>query len=101
MSLRDLIRETRDFVPAMAIAVLVTAALAGAMLFPVGKTILLVRLPQEGVAAALTAAALADVVFVSIPAPGYAVLYGEASQVRRALGLAVPWKGNALCSPTS
>ncbi len=100
MRLRDLISGTRDFAPAMAMAIFVTTSLGVAELLPFGKKILLVRVTQDGAGAALNAAALADAALVSVPAPGYVVLYGDASQVRRAVGLAVPWKGTALCSPT-
>ena len=99
--LRDLVRNAKDLVPALTIAASAAAALCAAELLPFGKTMLLVRLPREGVEAALTAAAKADAAFVGIPAPGYAVIYGEASQVRGALGLAVPWKETKLCSPPS
>lgn len=100
MNLCGLINGIKDFTPAMAIAAFVTTALGVAQLVPFGKNILLVRVTHQGVAAALNAAALADAALVSIPGPGYVVLYGDASQVRRAVGLAVPWKGTALCSPT-
>jgi hypothetical protein len=83
----------------MMVGVLAAAVLCAAELLPFGKAMLLVRLPSEGVEAALTAAAFADAAFVSIPAPGYAVIYGDASQVRGALGLAVSWKGTNLCAP--
>jgi hypothetical protein len=90
-----------DLIPAAMLALTVTAILCGAQLLPLGKTMLLVRVANEGTEAALTAAAEADAAFVSIPAPGFAILYGEASRVRGALDLAVLWKGTALCSPTS
>ena len=97
--LGDFVKAARGLVPAMIIAVSAAAALCAAELLPFGKTILLVRLSTEGVGAALAAAANADSAFVGIPAPGYALVYGEASQVRGALGLAVSWKGPNLCSP--
>jgi hypothetical protein len=97
--LRDLVRAAKGLVPAMIIAVSAAAALCAAELLPFGRTMLLVHLSSEGVEAALAAAATADAAFVGIPASGYALIYGEASQVRGALGLAVHWKGTDLCSP--
>jgi hypothetical protein len=96
--LRDLVSKAKDLVPAVIIAVSAAAALCAAELLPFGKTMLLVRLSGEGVGPALAAAAAANSAFVGIPAPGYAVIYGEASQVRGALGLAIPWKEVDLCS---
>ena len=88
-----------DYAPATALAVLITTVLAGTQLLPVGRGMLLVRVPDGGAEGALAAAAWADATLVSTPAPGFAVLYGDASQVRRALGLAVTWKGLAPCLP--
>ncbi len=96
----DVSNGVRDLVPAAMIAVCVTASLFAGQLFPFGQTLLLVRVPGVAAEAGLYAAAAADAAFVDRPAPGYAVLYGDASQVRRALGLAVAWKGLAPCSTT-
>jgi hypothetical protein len=90
-----------EIIPAAGLALSVTAILCGLQLMPFGKGMLLVRVHGENPGSALMAAAIADAAFVSSPAPGFAVVYGEASKVRTALGLAVPWKGNAPCSPTS
>jgi hypothetical protein len=99
LSLRGLAGDVKALAPAATIAVLAAGALCAAELLPFGKTLLLVRLPTPGVGTALAAAAAADSAFVAIPAPGYAVLYGDASKVRAALGLAVPWKETSQCSP--
>lgn len=90
-----------EIIPAAGLALSVTAILCGLQLMPFGKEMLLVRVHAENPGSALMAAAIADAAFVSSPAPGFIVVYGEASKVRTALGLAVPWKGNAPCSPTS
>ena len=92
-------RRHSDLIPAASIAVVVTAAVCAAQLLPFGRTMLLVRVPGDGLGPALAAASVADADLVAIPAPGFAIVYGDASQVRRALGLAVRWKGSALCSP--
>ncbi len=93
-----------DFAPAALIALTVTAALAGAELMPSGDATVLVRVPAGGSGApadaALRAAAAADAAFVGVPAPGFAVLHGDASRIRAALGLTTAWKGSAPCSPT-
>jgi hypothetical protein len=88
-----------DLVPAAALAVMVTAVVCAAQLLPFGRTMLLVRVLGDDTRAALSAASVADAALVGIPAPGFAVLYGDASQVRGALRLAVRWKGIGLCSP--
>jgi hypothetical protein len=90
-----------EIIPAAGLGLSVTAILCGLQLMPSGTGMLLVRVHGDDSRSALMAAAMADASFVSSPAPGFAVVYGEASKVRAALGLAVPWKGNAPCSPTS
>ena len=90
-----------EIIPAAGLALSVTAVLCGLQLMPFGEGMLLVRVHGDDPRSALRAAAMANAAFVSIPAPGFVVVYGEASKVRAALGLAVPWKGNAPCSPTS
>jgi hypothetical protein len=88
-----------EVVPAASVSLLVTGALVAAQLLPAGEGTVLVRVaPDEGVAA-LRAAAAADARLVAIPAPGFAVLYGDAARIRRTLGLAVAWKGQAPCTP--
>ena len=89
--------KTSELVPAAAIAFLVTAGMCGAQLLPFGKAMLLVRTSLDP-KAALTAAAVAGAALVSVPAPGFAVLYGDASHMRGALGFAMPWKGAVPCS---
>ena len=88
-----------ELLPAAMLAGIVTVILCGVQLLPSGRTMLLVRVPVGGPRAALVAAAAADAALVSIPAPGFAVLYGDASHVRAALGLVIAWKGRASCSP--
>ncbi len=90
-----------EIIPAAGLALSVTTILCGLQLMPSGIGMLLVRVHGDDARSALMAAAMADAAFVSSPAPGFAVVYGEASKVRTALGLAVPWKVNAPCSPTS
>lgn len=87
-----------ELAPAALITLLVTATLAGAQLLPFGQAVLLVRTATDRPAAAVAAASAADASLVTIPAPGFAVLYGDASRVRRALGLAVAWQGKAPCA---
>ena len=86
----------RDLLPAAAIAALVTLSLATARLLPFGVATVLVRAADA--ATALRVAASADAALVGIPAPGFAVLHGDAARVRAAAGLAVQWKGSAPCS---
>lgn len=90
--------STSDFVPAALSGILVVAALIGARLLPVGEATLLVRLGNDTQAAALVAAAGADASLVGIPAPGYAIVHGDAARVRATLGVAVLWNGGAPCS---
>jgi hypothetical protein len=87
--------------PAATLAVFVVSVLCGMQLLPFGQSMLLVRVSGAGAEAALLGAARADAAFVDAPAPGFAVVYGDAAQVRSVFGLAVPWKGNAPCSPPS
>ena len=65
---------------------------------PFGKGVLLVRARDSTPASALMRAAVADADFVSIPARGFAVVYGDAAKVRAVFGLATPWKGGAPCA---
>lgn len=85
-------------IPAAMIALSVTAATAGAQLVPSGEATVLVRVSSGTPEAALAAAASADAALVRIPAAGFAVLHGNASHIRTALGLAVVWQGAAACS---
>lgn len=88
-----------DILPAAGLAVVVTAALLGMQLLPLGTGAWLIRLPDQDPCAALIAAARADAALINTPAPGFAVLYGDASRVRTALGLAIAWQGTASCVP--
>lgn len=94
-----LLSMASEIVPAAGLSLIVTAVLGALQLMPLGHGLLLVRVRGEDSGAALLAAAAADAALVSVPAPGFAVVYGDASTVRTALGLAVSWKGNASCSP--
>lgn len=74
------------------------AALIGARLLPTGEATLLVRVGEGTQGAALVAAAEADASLVGIPAPGFAIVHGDAARVRATLGMAVLWNGGAPCS---
>ena len=87
-----------DLAPAAVISLGVTMATLAAQLLPFGTATVLVRLADAAPASALRAAAGADAALVAIPAPGFAVLHGDAARVRAALGLAVLWKGRPPCS---
>lgn len=100
MSLLPLVRVS-DVLPAAGLALSVAGMMCALQLMPFGTGLLLVRVPEDGAGSALMAAARADAAFVSSPAHGYAVLYGDASKVRAAVGLAVSWRGQAPCSPSS
>ena len=86
-----------DLIPAATIALSVIAILGGAELLPVGKDMLLVRVSDRTPVAGLIAAASADAAYISSPAPGFAVLYGQSAQIRAAYGFAVRWRGFGLC----
>lgn len=86
-----------ELAPAALLAASVTAALAYAQLVPFGDAMVLVRVPPRP-EAALMAAAKAGAALVSTPAPGFAILHGDASRIRAVLGLAVTWQGRAPCS---
>ncbi len=83
-----------ELAPALGLAVIVTGALCAAQLRPTGTQMLLVRADDEG--SAVAAASASGAALVGVPAPGYAVLYGDAARVRQAAGLAVPWRRGAL-----
>ena len=85
-------------IPAALIALSVTAMTAGTQLVPFGQATVLVRVSARAPEAALAAAAATDAALVRIPAPGFAVLRGNASRIRALLGLAVVWQGTAACS---
>ena len=83
-----------EFLPAALIGVTVTLALAAAQLMPQGQATVLVRMPSGRAAA--TPLAASHAALLSSPAPGYAVLHGDAARIRAAFGAAVLWRG-ALC----
>jgi hypothetical protein len=85
-----------DFLPAAALASAVTLVAGALPLLPHGQAVVLARLPVNTIA--LRAAASADAALVSEPAPGFAVLFGDAGRIRRALGLVVVWHARPLCS---
>ena len=89
----------RDGIPAAMIAVFVTSAALAAHLLPYGRQAVLVRVVPADATTAVREAARARAVFVSMPLPGFAVLYGDATLIRAALGLAPLWTGNAPCTP--
>ena len=90
-----------ELIPALGLAFFVTTIICGLQTVPFGVGLLLVHVNGKEPGEILTAAAVADAVFVASPAPNFVVLYGDASKVRAKFGLALPWKGNLLCSPTS
>jgi hypothetical protein len=89
----------RALLPSAAIAFGVTSVLCAAELLPFGKATVLVRLSLTTSEAGLIAAARSGAAYVGSPAPGYAVLYGDAARIREAAGLAVRWKGYGPCAP--
>jgi hypothetical protein len=88
----------RPFLPALALASVVTLVLAWARLEPYGTANMLVRLPSSRPDAAIVAASVADAALMAIPAPGFAVLRGDASKIRHAIRFAVGWEGAAGCA---
>ncbi len=96
-ALASLVRMTvADLFPAAGIGAFVSLSLAAAQVLPLGAATVLVRAPaprDAAIEAAVTGAEL-----VAIPAPGFAVLRGDAARIRHWLGLAVVWRGGALCS---
>jgi hypothetical protein len=86
-----------DLAPPTLLTLVVIGSLAAAQVMPLGVTTVLVRVSDTTTKGALLAAAAADSALVSQPAPGFAVLYGDASHIRNRLGLAVRWQGSAPC----
>ena len=93
--------QIAEFAPAAFIALVVVAGSITAQMLPQGQATLLVRVPPNLREAPLLAAARADAALVAIPAPGYAVLHGDAARIRSVSGLAVVWQGIATCSSSS
>lgn len=87
-----------EILPAAGVALSVTVILCVVQLVPFGEGMCLVRVDPTDPGTAFLAAARAHVAIVNRPAPGFAVVYGQASTIRSAFGLAVPWKGKVLCS---
>lgn len=88
-----------ELVPAAMLGAAVSLVLGAAQLLPTGEAMLLVRAPTAE--AALAAADRADAALVGIPAPGFAIVHGDAARIRGALGLAVNWNASARCAPDS
>jgi hypothetical protein len=86
-----------DFLPAILMTSVVTLVLGSLPLLPVGEATVLVRVPPGQPVAALRTAAAAGAVLVSEPAPGFAVLHGDAARIRTVSGLVVTWKGAPAC----
>ena len=89
---------TSDLLPAALLALLLAIVSATAQMLPFGQADLLIRVPDPSHGSALLLAARSGATLISLPAPGFAVLHGDAAQVRAASGLAVVWKGRAACS---
>nr|WP_321984563.1 hypothetical protein [uncultured Lichenicoccus sp.] len=90
-----------ELAPAALIALAVLAGAVGRELLPAGEATVLVRVAPGLREAPLLAAAGTGAALVAIPAPGFAVLHGNAARIRSVLGLAVVWPGNAPCSSSS
>ena len=87
-----------DLLPAATMSGIVLSVICGVQVLPFGTARLLVHVQGRDLGAALAVAARADAALVSAPAPGFAVVFGDAAHVRAALGLAVVWKGRPPCS---
>lgn len=88
----------RDMLPAFALLLLATGAVAAHRLLPEGEATLAVRLDRapDGLDGAL---ALPGVALLDLPAPGLAVLRGDAAAIRARFGLSISWQGRPPCSP--
>ena len=84
-----------QFAPAGLIALVVTIPLALAQLVPMGDATVLVRVPVNP--DAVQAYAHAGALLMTVPAPGYAVLHGDAGRIRAQFGLATLWNGFTQC----
>ena len=89
----------RDLLPSAALALSVTLAIAGSQLLPGDDAPVLVRLGDAGIERLFADPVLQDVALVDTPAPGFAVLKGDAGRIRSSLGLTVAWNGKTPCSP--
>jgi hypothetical protein len=87
----------RDLIPSTALTLCVCATIAAAHVLPLGRATVLVRVPQDE-RHALLKAAESGAALVSLPAPGFAVLRGDAARIRAHLGLSVLWQGAAPCA---
>ena len=87
-----------DLLPAALLAFGLIVVSVTVRMLPFGSANLLVRVPDAQHGSALLLAARSNASLMSIPAPGFAVLRGDAASVRAASGLAVIWKGRAACS---
>jgi hypothetical protein len=86
----------RDLFPAGLIAAATGAALAAGQCLPLGDATVLVRTPSSQ--SALLLAARSGAALVGVPAPGFAVLHGDAARIRAAAGFTSLWQGQAPCS---
>lgn len=82
--------------PALLLGLCVTGSLCAAELMPTGREMVAIRVAHES---ALRMAAASGADLVSLPAPGFAVLYGDARRIRAVAGVAWHWTGHAPCSP--
>jgi hypothetical protein len=94
--------QSRVILPALALSLLATLALAAGRLLPGDgeEGPVLVWLGASGRADRLSGPALADVSLLGMPVPGFAVLRGDRGRIRSVFPLALAWKGTAPCSPT-
>lgn len=91
-------RGVFDAAPAAGMTFLVLAAIAFSRLVPMGEALVLVRVPGVNAAEVLAITNEAEATLVSRPAPGFAVVFGDAARIRARLGAAVLWKGVSACS---
>lgn len=91
----------RDLIPALTLAFLVTTGIAAGRLLPQGDMPVLVHVGSSGLANAFQKPGMADVLLVGLPAPGFAILKGNAAKIRAALGLTISWQGRVPCLSAS
>jgi hypothetical protein len=72
------------------------AAMALAQCLPLGSATVLIRAATPDMALAL--AARSGAALVALPAPGFAVLHGDAARIRGNAGRTTLWQGAAQCS---
>jgi hypothetical protein len=86
----------KDLLPGFLIAAFSGAALAAGQCLPLGTATVLVRTPSPQTALAL--AASSGAALVAMPAPGFAVLHGNATRIRANAGFTFLWQGATACS---